>query len=226
MATIHPRTRYALRDAVRTIHEGSEVALRRQHSNGSLPQSLAIGVTSPHRGEGKTTIAVALASSLAQDLRVEVTLVDADFHTHSIEAEYGLSGEIGFSELLSGTSSLENAMHRFPNSSLSIVAAGLVAGEAEGNARSDLAVALLDDMKSVGRYLVADLPATLHGSTAPTLARLCDGVIVVVRAGNTTRQDLDSTLERLSGANVLGVVLNRYQTRIPRIVERSLGLAR
>ena len=226
MAAIHPRTRYALREAVRTIHEGSELALRRQHSNGSLPQSLAIGVTSAHRGDGKTTIAVALASSLAQDMRVEVTLLDADFHTHSIEAEYGLSGEVGFSELLNGASSLDDARHRFPNSSLSIVAAGSARVEAEGSARSDRAVALLDDMKATSRYLVADLPATLHASTAPSLARLCDGVIVVVRAGHTTRQDLDLTLERLSGANVLGVVLNRYQTRIPRIVERSLGLAR
>lgn len=223
--SVHPATLAALREAVRDIQARPSLGLRNGNvEDGSSRPAALIGVTSPRSGEGKTTIAVALASSLAEDLGEEVTLVDADFPTHSIEHEYGLPGEHGLSDAIEGTVQIESVRHRVPGTHLSVIGAGVSAGEAEGSVRSERASRLVRGLKEKSGYVVLDLPATLHASAAPVLARLCDGVIVVVRTGHSTRQDLDLTLERLQGAEVRGIVLNGWRSAIPDIVGRALAL--
>jgi Mrp family chromosome partitioning ATPase len=59
---------------------------------------------------------------------------------------------------------------------------------------------------------------------APVLAQRCDGVIVVVKHGETSQQDLERTLHLLRDANVVGVVINRHRNRTPGWVERALSL--
>jgi Mrp family chromosome partitioning ATPase len=72
--------------------------------------------------------------------------------------------------------------------------------------------------------VVIDLPATLHSMNAPVLAKRCDGVIVVVRAGRTSQTELERVLHLLSGANVLGVVVNRKHSFVPGWVRRTLNI--
>lgn len=187
-------------------------------------RSVVIGVTSPHYGDGKTTVAIALASSLAKDFAADVMLADADFHTHSLARAYGLDGKNGLSEVLAGSRSLQSVTHRFVRSSMSIVTAGAVPSDPGRMARSERLVELVQDMKSLSQYVVLDLPAGLHSMNTPVLAQRCDGVIVVVRAGQTTRKDLDRLLRLLRDVSVLGVVVNRQHTRIPHWVERMLDL--
>ena len=223
--TIHPRTRATLQDAIRNIYQMADLAVPHPSGNGSR-RSLTLGVTSPNPGEGKTTIAIGLASSLADDLGSEVTLVDADFHTHSIELEYGLSGEQGLAELLDGTASAPGVRHQVPATSLSVVTAGTRLRDAERSVRTEHAVSLVQNMRAANSHVVYDLPAVLPSSTAPVLARLCDGVIVVVRCGRTTRRDVEASFDKLKGATVLGVVLNQWETSIPGWLERVLALRR
>ena len=74
--------------------------------------------------------------------------------------------------------------------------------------------------------MVFDLPATIGSASAPLLARQCDAVIVVTRTGRTSKRDLAITLDKLRDASVVGVVLNRWSSRIPGLAERMLGLGR
>lgn len=191
----------------------------------SSPRSIAIGVTSPGYGEGKTTIAIALASCLAQDFGAQVTLVDADFHTASVSEEYGLEGRKGLADVLDGEVSLQAVTHRFLRAPLSVVTAGTAASSPARIARSERLVELIDAMKATSGFVVMDLPATLQSMTAPVLAQRCDGVLIVVRDGQTTRRELERTLDLHKDANVLGVVLNRRKSRIPGWAERLFELA-
>jgi capsular exopolysaccharide synthesis family protein len=187
-------------------------------------RSTVIGVTSAHYGDGKTTISIALASSLAKDFGADVMLADADFNTHSLARAYGLEGKNGLSEVLVGSRSLQSVTHRFARSSMSVVTAGAVPSDPGRMARSERLVELVHDMKSLSQFVVLDLPAALHSMNTPILAQRCDGVIVVVRAGVTTRKDLDRILRLLRDVKVLGVVVNRQHSRIPHWVERALDL--
>ncbi len=191
----------------------------------STPRSVAIGVTSPGFGDGKTTVAIALASCLAQDFAAQVTLVDADFHTASVSREYGLEGRKGLADVLDGEVSLPAVTHRFLRAPLSVVTAGTAASSPARIARSERLVELIEAMKATSGFVVMDLPATLKSMTAPVLAQRCDGVLIVVRDGKTTRRELERTLELYKDANVLGVVLNRRTSRIPGWAERLFELA-
>ncbi len=222
---ISNHTRADLQEAIREIHliaglaDGSAPGVNSQHG------SFAIGVTSPDYGDGKTTIAIALASSLSEDFGSEVTLADTDFHTHSIARQYGLERSEGIAEVLSGQSQLAAVTHRTRSTAtMSIVPAGKVPADPARMARSEHLAALVESMKATSRYVVFDLPATLHSMTAPVLAQRCDGVIVVARAGHTTRQDLERTLHLLSNATVLGVVMNRQSTSVPTWAQRMLAM--
>jgi Mrp family chromosome partitioning ATPase len=209
-------------EAVRAVQHAAGLTPNRR--NAATDPALAIGVTSTRVHDGKTTFAMGLAGSLAEDLGVDVTLVDADFHTHSIGEEYGLTGRRGLSDVLRGSAEPDAVAHRLPRGTLRIIPAGATLEDSARIARSQFAAQFVENMKTTNRFVVFDLPTATSSTTAPVLARLLDGVIVVVRAGRTTRQELDQALQRMRGANILGVVLNDWSTKIPRLLEHSLGL--
>lgn len=222
-ALAEPRARIDLKEALREIHiiAGLDPTDPR---NTEARKPLAVGVTSPTYGDGKTTVSIALAASLSEDFEADVTLVDADFHTQSIGGQYGLDGENGLSDVLLGKVPLQAVTHRVSQAKMSVVAAGSTPTDPARIARSEHLTTLIENMKRANKYVVIDLPATLHSMNAPVLAKRCDGVIIVVRAGKTSQTDLERTLHLLSGVNVLGVVVNRNRSSVPAWVRRTLNI--
>jgi capsular exopolysaccharide synthesis family protein len=217
------RAKIDLNEALREIHimaglDPTDPARVTAH------KPLSIGVTSADFGDGKTTVAIALASSLSQDFAADVTLVDADFHTHSIGREYGLQGKDGLAEVLAGEVTLQSVTHRVAQAKMTVIAAGKMHADPARMARSEHLTTLIENMKRANEYVVIDLPATLHSMNAPVLAKRCDGVVVVVRAGHTTKQNLERVLALLKDSNVLGVVVNRKASAVPEWVRRTLNL--
>lgn len=218
-----PKARIDLKEALREIH--IMAGLDNSSSPGApLKKSLAIGVTSATFGDGKTTVAIALAASLSEDFAADVMLVDADFHTHSVGREYGLQGQDGLSEVLAGTRPLESVTHRVARAKMSVVTAGSAPADPARMARSQHLTTLIDNMKRASEYVVIDLPAALHSMNTPVLAKRCDGVVVVVRAGHTSKHDLERVLHLLKDSNVLGIVVNRKSSSVPSWVQRTLNI--
>ena len=89
-----------VRDIIREVHRAAAAQQPGARSQSRSP--FTIGVTSPRLGDGKTTVSMAIANSLAQDFDGTTTLVDADFETHSIAAEFGLGAVAGLVEVLAG----------------------------------------------------------------------------------------------------------------------------
>lgn len=189
-------------------------------------RALIIGVTSPGHRDGKTTIAMSLANSLAHDFNTSAALVDVDFETHSIGAEYGLFDRPGVSNVLAGNASLASVTNRYRGAPLSVITAGTAPADPARLARSEHLPMIISATASINRFVVLDLPAALPSSNAAILARHCDGVLVVARAGATSRHDIEATLDLLQDSNVLGVILNRQKTHVPRWVDRVLALPR
>jgi Mrp family chromosome partitioning ATPase len=213
------------RDIIRDVQRAA--LARRQFGTAVGRPALTIGVTSPRLGDGKTTVAMAIANSLAQDFEGTTTLVDADFETHSIATEFGIGAVAGLVEVLAGTASPEDVTHVLPERGpLRIVSAGVALERSPRLVRSDEAKQRLGQLGADNAFLVFDLPAAIGSANAPLLAQHCDVVIVVARTGRTTKRELALTLDRLSDSNVMGVVLNRWSSRVPPVAERWLGLGR
>ncbi len=219
------RQREHLRNIIRDVQRLAGVhRLTPVRSAGTAP--LVIGITSPSIGDGKTTVAMAVANSLAHDFEGGATLVDADFETHSIGDQFGLGATTGFVEVLAGDATAHDVLHSVPEQSLRVVPAGMALDQSARALRAGAGKQRLRELADGAPFVVVDLPATFSSASAPLLARLCDAVIVVARSGRTSQRELALTLDRLSESNVVGVVLNRWSTRIPAFVERVLALGR
>ncbi len=169
-------------------------------------------VTSPVKRDGKTTIAVNLASVLALDYEEKVLLIDGDLRAPGVHRYFNVSSSPGLADYLSSSSSsgIKSYVQETFLSSLRILPAGRP---------SDLASELLakEKMKHVmeeiwaefpGHQVIIDSPPILSTPDPMVLARQVDGVLMVVRAGKTPRDFLLKALQSLNSTKVMGIVLN------------------
>jgi succinoglycan biosynthesis transport protein ExoP len=173
-----------------------------------------IVVTSPVRGEGKTTTAINLAITLS-DAGSRVALVDADLRRPSVAEYLGVESEIGLSTLLRGEADVRDAIQPWGQGTLHVLPSGRVPPNPSELLGSKSMSDLLEQLTSSYDIVLIDTPALLPVTDAAILARMTDGALMVAAAGLLDRQQLADALSSLQdvGARVLGVVLNRLPHR-------------
>jgi receptor protein-tyrosine kinase len=167
-------------------------------------------ITSSLRGEGKTTVAMNLATSLAQK-GDKVVVVDADLRRPSLHKVIRANARYGLSSILAGSAlSLEEAILSTSIPNLSMIAAGPIPSHPSELLASQRFGELIAELRKRFDYVVIDSPPALALADANVLARQADGVILISRSGVTTRESLTQTKRLLEGtrANLLGVVVN------------------
>ncbi len=167
-----------------------------------------LAVTSALHGEGKTLTAINLALVMAMSLNRRVALVDCDLRKPRIHETLGLQVEFGLTEVLRGEAELDRAILELPKENLHVLAAGaLPSNPAEllGSARMREIIAALRDRFD---YVILDTPAALPVADPEVLCSLVDGVIFVVRASSTPREQVLRAMENFSRDRIVGVVLN------------------
>ncbi|MBN1853479.1 MAG: polysaccharide biosynthesis tyrosine autokinase [Pirellulales bacterium] len=168
-----------------------------------------IQVTSPNPSDGKTTMIVNLAVSIAQSGK-KVLLLDADLRKPRIESIFGIKQKMGLSTVLVGQTELSDAICRTGIEGLSI----LPCGPLPPNPSELLTLAnfenLLEIMKREYDIVLIDSPPVLAVSDPSVIAPRVDGVLLVVRITKNGRPDVVRARGILSdlGANILGVIVN------------------
>jgi succinoglycan biosynthesis transport protein ExoP len=187
---------------------GLSVSLRLSRRNGGSPQVLL--VVSPQPGEGKTTLSINLALTLAR--HGATCIVDADLRRQGVAPALNIVAEHGLRELLSGTMDVDQALvpaSRFPN--LSLLSSGSAPGEPGGLIASSAMSSLVDKLRQRFDFIVIDSPPILAFSDGRALSAVVDGIIMVGRCGVTSRESLKRAMELLRGvqsAPVIELVLN------------------
>lgn len=170
----------------------------------------SIVVTSPMPGEGKSTIAVNLALTMA-DSGVRTLLVDADLRRPSVAEYLGLEGSVGLTTVLIGRASLDEAVQAWGPSGLSVLpSGGLPPNPSEllaSRSMADLLVTLTQQYE----FVIFDSPPVQPVTDAVVLSKEAGGVLMVVSSRKTHQAQLRKSLEALRqvGAPTLGIVLNR-----------------
>lgn len=166
-------------------------------------------ITSPQPRDGKTTISLHLAWSLAQ-LGRRVLLIDADMRKPNCARQLGIEAATGLSEYLEGKVERDEIIRETPIENLWLVPAGRPHAEASDLLYSPRLSALLYDAGAGWDHVVIDSPPSLALSDARTIARLVEGVILVV-SDQTERASLKRTKQAFEDAGVrfLGFVMNR-----------------
>ncbi|WP_192860239.1 polysaccharide biosynthesis tyrosine autokinase [Mycobacterium sp. MS1601] len=162
-------------------------------------------ITSCVPGEGRTTVAVNLARSLAEAGH-SVVLVDADLRRPSVASVLGLGGQRGLSAVLTGEAQLDEALEK--TSGLHVLSAGAVPPNPTDLIESRTAADVLKELSGQFDYVVVDSPSLLVADAA-LLASRAAGVVLVARFGRTTRKQIGDAVHRLkrAGAPLLGGVL-------------------
>jgi exopolysaccharide/PEP-CTERM locus tyrosine autokinase len=167
-------------------------------------------VTSAVDGEGKSTTAINLAISIAQEIHKTVLLVDADLRAPSLHRYLGLSPKKGLVHYLMDDVPLEQILIRTGVENLAFLPAGGGLPNSTEILRSPKMQHLIREVKEryKDRYVIFDTTPLLPTADPIVLSQFMDGVLLVVQAEKTSRQDVAEALERLKGRNILGVVMN------------------
>jgi succinoglycan biosynthesis transport protein ExoP len=207
MVSYHPLSIIA--ESYRTIR----TVLLLGHGEQS-PQVILL--TSAHPGEGKTTITLNLAITLAQSGR-NVVVVDADLRKGNCHAHLAMQNRYGLSHLLTDRLPLEVCLQSSGVPGLSLIPRGTV----PHNPTDLLGSSKMHDVLAVLRerfdFVLIDTAPALAISDAAVLSVLCDGVLLVLRSQNTTTDAARHVVEHLQavGARILGAVLNGIDIRDP-----------
>ena len=185
-------------------------------SNLGAPPKV-IMVTSALPQEGKTTTSLNTAVVLAQK-GVRVLLIDADLRRPSIHKTLGMGPHSGLSNVLTGSTTLENAITRSPLLPNLFV---LPAGTPPPNPAELLASTnmrdVLNHLSTQYDHIVIDTPPSLSVTDAVVLSPRADAVVLVIRSGQTTKQALRRSRDILMQVNakVVGVLLNAVDLSSP-----------
>jgi capsular exopolysaccharide synthesis family protein len=187
---------------------GISISVRLSRRNSRTPQVLLI--VSPLPGEGKTTLSVNLALTLARHGRT--CIVDADLRKEGVAPALGIFAEHGLREVLLETKEVDQVLVpavQLP--SLSLLPSGSAPGEPGALIASHAMSDLVDKLRQKFEFVVIDSPPILPFSDGRALSAVVDGIILVGRSGMTTRESLKRAMELLRGvrsAPVVELVLN------------------
>jgi succinoglycan biosynthesis transport protein ExoP len=181
----------------------------------TLPSSVLI--TSPGENEGKTILAVNLAIAMAQLEGALVLLVDVDFRKPDAHPIYTFGTQAhppkGFAHLLRGEASISDVMYESFIPNLSIIPCGDRPTNPTELLYSKALSQLLDWGLENNYHLILDCPPVLPFADAAVLASKVDGVLLVVSAGETTREACRLAVQRMtvSGGKLLGIVMQKVR---------------
>jgi protein-tyrosine kinase len=174
--------------------------------NGRTVRSIVI--TSPSKGDGKSLTASNLALTMAQEFHQRVLLIDADFRRPSVARLFGISDSPGLSDVLLGAADIDTALVNLSDQRLTVLPAGTPPGHPAELLGSAGMRRVLDTLRTRFDRILIDMPPVAPVADVHVLAPMADAVLMIVRAGMTSKPAIERALSGLDTAKVLGLVLN------------------
>jgi len=178
----------------------------RNSAGGKLPKTLLI--TSPLPKDGKSTVALNLATSLSEGGKYKILLLEADLHRPSLLTSLGLDWMPGLSEVLHGQEEPSAVIRRIEPLEFFLMSAGHTSNNPSELFQGEKFSCLLQDLKACFDCLIIDCPPAFPLADVVALKGLADGILLVARAGKTSREAVRETLELFRPGQVMGMILN------------------
>jgi len=168
-------------------------------------------VTSSIPTEGKTFVANNLAHAIIRQPDRRALLIDADLRRSRLHVPLGAPSSPGLTDYLRGTADLISIIQQGQEGNLCFIPGGdEVTNPSELIANGRMKV-LLDRLAPIFDWIILDSPPCLLVADPSVLADICDGVLLVTRAGVTPATIAQRAAQELRGRNLVGVVLNGMQ---------------
>lgn len=166
-------------------------------------------ITSASPREGKTTVSINLAVSMAQSGK-RVLLVDTDLRKPRVHRAFGLRANVGVTSILVGDKKLGEAAQETEVPGLSVLASGPIPPNPSELLHTSQFRQLIEDCRTEYDLVMFDSPPLAAVTDAAVIAPQVDGVVLVVHARDTTRDSIKMALRQLRdvSSNIVGGVLN------------------
>jgi capsular exopolysaccharide synthesis family protein len=173
-----------------------------------LAKLQSVVITSPVPADGKSTIAMSLATALAEGGKQTVLLIEADLHHPSVANSLGLESRLGLAECLED--GLEPMAHIRKVEPLGwyLLQAGTPQGNPTELLHSGVFAEVMRGVSPHFDWILIDTPPVLPLTDAFSLSRQVDATLLVARAGRTSREAIDEAVKLIGRQHVLGIVLN------------------
>jgi capsular exopolysaccharide synthesis family protein len=176
----------------------------------------SIVITSSIPQEGKSTTTANLAITLAQ-AGLKVVLVEADLRRPKLMQYLGVEGAVGVTSVLIGRVALDDALQPWGNGSLMVLPSGPTPPNPSELLGSQGMADLISSLEQRADIVLVDAPPLLPVTDAAVLAKICDGALLIVRHGQTSREQVIRAVEslRVVDAHLIGNVLNMAPAKGP-----------
>jgi len=182
-----------------------------------IKASKVLGITSSLPNEGKSTIAMALAQSIAQ-VGGRVILLDADLRNPGLSRKLSPQSKVGLLEVLANQVEIEDAVCFDPDTHLEFLPAVVTERMAHSSQvlASEATKILIERLRQSYDYIIVDLSPLAPVVDVRAMTHLVDSFVFVIEWGRTKIDVVEHALGLAQGVydNLLGVVLNKADIRL------------
>jgi len=177
-----------------------------------VPRSFAVTSTRP--AEGKSTTALALATTLARAGK-KVILVDGDMRSPSVHHLGGVDHDRGLSNFLAGDEDINKLTFDMQDLAITAMSAGPIPPNAAELLTGNRLSLLIERLHETYDHVIIDSPPVMGLADAPLIASRVEGVIYAVESHGIRSSQVKTALSRLANANVriFGCVLTKFDAR-------------
>ena len=185
--------------------------LKNHWTAGKLKKLL---ITGPLAHDGKSTVLLNLATALAERGKRSVLVVEADLHHSSLAGTLRLKPWAGLSDcLVDSTASPLASIRRIEPLGWYLLPAGEPRKNPTELLQSPAFGHILEQLSPCFDWILVDSPPVIPLTDSLSLQQHVDASLLVVRAGQTSREAVEQSIELLGKKNILGIVLNGVEVR-------------
>lgn len=153
-----------------------------------------------------------------------VLLIDANLRNPTLHTVFGIQNEIGLSNIIYDGNSLNEAITSISDTQLDVLPTGSITENPTRILKSDALNQLINRFKSMYSLIIIDSAPIVPYSDSLTFAHQVDGSVLVIEAGQTRREVIESARKKIdfAGMRILGVVLNKRQYHIPKSIYKHI----
>ena len=165
-------------------------------------------ITSPLPEDGKSTIAMCLATALAEGGKRPTLLIEADLHRPGIAKSLGLRSRPGLAECVEGGLGPMDQIVKVEPLGWYLLQAGKTRSNPTDLLQSEALQAVMQQVSPYFDWILIDTPPVLPLTDALSLSRQADAALLVARADRTSREAIEKAVTLIGKKHVLGIVLN------------------
>ena len=199
----------------------NDEALRLVHqvflSHSEQPPSVVVFAGMDH-GNGCSEICASVAETLARDPLRSVCLVEANFRSPAAAGLFGVPGSSGLTDALTRMGPIRSFMRplEYPVN-LWLLSCGTLHPDSPGLLASRALPERIAELRQEFDFVIIDTPPVTRYADAIALGQLADGLVLVVVAGITRRDETTAAVAslRASKISILAAVLNKGASPVP-----------